>query len=54
VWFIHHPARNPDAAPAQGGLECSLLIGKHRHGETGRVGLRWYPGETRFESPGIF
>ncbi len=55
VWLIHHPPGNGGAANGSAyALGCSLILGKHRHGETGRVSLLWHPSETRFSSPTSF
>lgn len=55
VWLIHHPpSTTPTASQDVYARGCSLIIAKHRHGQTGRVQLLWHPSETRFSSPTSF
>jgi replicative DNA helicase len=53
VLLIHHPpASNGHTSAEIRGV--SLIVAKHRHGETGRVSLLWHGRETRFSCPGSF
>jgi replicative DNA helicase len=54
VWFIHHPEARGSTLEDAYAYGCNLIIGKHRHGETGKVSLLWHPRETRFSSPTSF
>lgn len=40
VWFVHHEDKSGPV---------SLIVAKHRHGETGQIPLWWIPEETTFQ-----
>ena len=49
VLFIYHPQQRVDRSPNEGPeLEAHVLVGKHRHSETGFVRLIWVPQLTAF------
>jgi replicative DNA helicase len=41
VLFLHRDDADKTAA--------TLIVAKHRHGDTGKIRLRWVPERTRFE-----
>jgi replicative DNA helicase len=57
VLFLYHPeqAKSRTGESVRGdSSEAYVIVAKHRHCETGRVRLRWFPHETRFECPQAF
>ena len=50
VLLLHHPEREQSKSGNQKKRIAYLIIGKHRHGETGRIKLQWHPSETRFST----
>jgi replicative DNA helicase len=57
VLLLYHPEQEKSRTGESvwgDSSEAYVIVAKHRHGQTGRVPLRWFPHETRFECPQTF
>jgi replicative DNA helicase len=50
VVFIHRPELYAPADPSLRG-HAEIIVAKHRHGDTGTIGLRWSGATTSFHTP---